>query len=179
MKTSFSLLCVVSLLLTTPLAAEDLDPAADKKIFVAVKADDLDLARTDISHLAVGDAETVHTESGRTVDLLRTEEGVEVYVDGERVAMGPHGDAEPGEVHKRIQIICDDEAAEGDCEELAMLDHGDIDLEAMAAAGQHVIVIRDGEGEGGDEVTISEDVEHHAEGEVHKIIVIEKSGEEI
>ena len=41
------------------------------------------VADTDISHLGVGDAETIYTESGKTIDLLRTEDGVEVYVDGE------------------------------------------------------------------------------------------------
>jgi hypothetical protein len=169
------------LLLTAPLAAaaEGPDPAADKKIIVAVKADDLELSKTDISHLDIGDAETVRTDSGRTIDLLRTEDGVEVYVDGERVATAPHGEMVPGGAHKRIQIICNDEDEGSDCEELALLEHGDIDLEALGAAGQRVILIRDDEAEGGHAVTIGEDVEHHAEGEAHKVIVIRKTAEEI
>jgi hypothetical protein len=171
MKTTRLLLCALPLLLTAPqvMAVEDAESAAEKHIIVAVKGDDLELAKTDISHLGVGDAETVYTDDGKTVDLLRTGDGVEVYVDGELVATGPNPnlDAGPGKAHKRIQIICKDEEEESNCEDLAMLELGDIDPEALGADGQQVIVIR------------GDDEELNSDDEEHKVIVIKKTVEEI
>jgi hypothetical protein len=39
---------------------------------IALQTDDFELAETDISDLEIGDAETIYTESGKTIDLLRT-----------------------------------------------------------------------------------------------------------
>ncbi len=122
--------------------------AHEKKMVIALKTDEFNLPETDISHLEIGDAETIVTDSGQTIDLLRTEEGVEIYVDGELLEMGMDGDAgihgDHKVVHKRVEVICDDDE---ECEETVWMS-GDDEME------QHS--------------------EHHAE----KIIIIKRKAEE-
>lgn len=83
-------LASLALAMTSPLllAGEKADSNVQQKIVVAITADDFELAETDVSHLGIGDAETVVTESGKTIDILRTEQGVEIYVDGELLDAG-------------------------------------------------------------------------------------------
>jgi hypothetical protein len=77
-----------------------------------------ELAETDISDMEVGDARTFNTESGKRIDLLRTEDGVEIYLDGELIDTGLHGDESLHEghkvVHRHVEVICD---SDEDCEE--------------------------------------------------------------
>ena len=97
------------------------EKVVEDQMVIALKGDDFELHETDISHLAVGDAETIVTDSGKTIDLLRTEDGVEIYVDGELLDIGGgHGELhEAHEVHeshkmvyKTIEIECE---SEDDC----------------------------------------------------------------
>lgn len=130
--------------------AESEEVRVEKRV-IALKTDDFELQETDVSHLAVGDAETIVTDDGRTIDILRTAEGVEVYLDGELVAPAVHDDgAMHGDhevMHKRVEVHCGDE---GECEKTVWVTDGeDIDLEALEAEGHHdgehekrVIVIR-------------------------------------
>ncbi|MFT5351471.1 MAG: hypothetical protein ACI9MF_002294, partial [Gammaproteobacteria bacterium] len=62
-----------------------------EKMVVELKTNDFEIAETDISDLAIGESETIVTESGKTIDLLRTAEGIEIYMDGELMDM-PHMD---------------------------------------------------------------------------------------
>lgn len=118
-----------------------------EKMVVALATDDFELAETDVSHLAVGEAETIHTESGQIIDILRTKDGLEIYVDGELVnADGPGLHEEHRVVHKRVEVICDGD--EADCEEMVWISGGeDLDLEALhdEAHETKVIVIRERE----------------------------------
>jgi hypothetical protein len=137
-------LVAIFLLATNPTQADDEEGIHEKKMIIALKTDDFDLQKTDISHLEVGDAETIVTESGKTIDLLRTENGVEIYVDGELLEPGMHGDHEM--IHKRFEVVCEEEGA---CEELVWLsaDH-DIDLGKLhdeAGDGEEMIEILPGE----------------------------------
>jgi len=130
------------------------------KMVVAVKTDDFELVETDISDLGIGDAETIHTESGKTIDLLKTEDGVEIYVDGELIDTGLGSGEEMHEahhvIHKRIEIECE---SEDECDEMVwMSDEGDIDVEALI--DEHV-----------DEEIL------HGEGENKRVIVIKKKVE--
>lgn len=88
-------------------AGEHAQSTTEKKIVIALKTDDFELVETDMSDLAVGDAETIYTDSGQTVDLLRTEDGVEVYIDGELVDMDfdIEIDSDHGEMHHEKVII--------------------------------------------------------------------------
>ncbi|MBT8055248.1 MAG: hypothetical protein KJN69_15230 [Gammaproteobacteria bacterium] len=128
-------------------AGEPAEAVHEEKIVIALSTDDFDLPETDISHLGIGDAETIHTESGKTIDLLRTEEGVEIYLDGERLDMGTEGDeglhGEHAVMHKRVEVVCE---TEDDCEETVwMSGDEEIDVESLHGEGQHrkVIVIKE------------------------------------
>lgn len=88
--------------------------ASTEKHVIAIKTDDFELMETDVSDLAIGEAETIVTESGKTVDILRTAEGMEIYVDGELLDI-PLGDANSAHrLHRRVVVDCD--SAQGDCE---------------------------------------------------------------
>lgn len=126
------------------LAADDIH---EQKWVVELATDDFELAETDVGHLAVGEAETIHTESGQTVDILRTEDGLEIYVDGELVDLGGAGLHEQHRVvHKRVEVICDGD--EADCEKMVWVEDGDApDVEALHGEAHEtkVIVIRERE----------------------------------
>ena len=128
------------------LAGEGQEASEPQKMLIALKTDEFELHETDLSHLEVGDAETIVTDSGKTIDLLRTAQGIEIYVDGELLeldfshdqAMHDRHDA----VHKRIEITCDDDE---NCEEHLWISDGEeIDMDAVHADGHHerVIIIR-------------------------------------
>ena len=128
-------------------AGEAGDAVKEEKIVIALTTDDFELPETDISHLGIGDAETIHTQSGKTIDLLRTESGVEIYVDGELLdlgsAMGEGLHQEHAVVHKRVEVICE---TEGECEEnIWISDDEEIDIDAVHGDGHRtkVIVIRE------------------------------------
>lgn len=161
------------------MAAGEQDAVVDEKLVVALKTEHFEIDETDISHLAVGESETIVTEYGRTVDLLRTEDGVEVYLDGVLLDIPVHD--EHHVIHQEIEIVCD---TDEECEELAWVtDDGEIDLEALEADGKHkVIVIHEDMEIDGDLSTedIDIDVEMSEDGERQKVIIIrKKSADEI
>jgi hypothetical protein len=142
--TALSLLAALATLIMSSAVFAGGEPIHDvhKKIVVAISADDFDLPETDVSHLGVGDAETIITESGKTIDILRGEHGLEIYVDGE--LMDDHGAMGMHEKHhviqKNIEIICD---SDDECEELVELDEDGQVLEFLEDEEAHkVIVIR-------------------------------------
>ena len=85
MKTKFSTLSL-ALLFTMASAGSAFADTAEQMI-VKLKTNDFEIAATDIARLQVGEAETIFTDSGKTIDLLRTADGVEIYVDGEMLDM--------------------------------------------------------------------------------------------
>ena len=175
----------------------------EKKMVIQLKTSDFELAETDISDLDIGESETIVTESGKTIDLLRTAEGVEIYVDGELMEMpemGGHSmhhgdhDGKMMKKHKRIVIECDIDGEAGEdheCgEDMVFIGDGDFDVEALHADGEaHKVIVKrihkecvsDEEGECEDVkvwVSDGEDVdfgELHEAGEGHKVIRIHKS----
>jgi len=149
----------------------------DQKMVVALKTPHFEIAETDISHLAVGESETIVTDSGRTVDLLRTEDGVEVFLDGVKLDIPMEG--EEHVIREEIEIHCD---SDEDCESLAWIsEDGEIDLEALEAEGAHrTIVIRKETEISGGETDIDVEVESEGEGHEEKVIIIrKKSADEI
>ena len=53
-----------------------------EKMVIAIETDDFKLTETDISMLAIGEAKTIETDNGRFIDIIRTSEGAEIYLDG-------------------------------------------------------------------------------------------------
>ncbi len=157
-------------------AGEDPEIVVEKKYVVALSTDDFELEETDLSHLAVGDAETILTESGKTIDLLRTEEGIEIYIDGELLDIGMadaelHGSHKI--VHADVEIICDEDE---ECEETVWIsEDGEMDVDVEVLHEGHETahkVIKIKHGEPGDDMGEL----HEAHGE--KIIIIKKTTED-
>jgi len=131
---------------TTNVSAGDVGKTEHEQIVIALSTDDFELEETDLSDLEVGDAETIMTESGKRIDLLRTEDGVEIYVDGELVDAGMHGSENLHDghkvVHKHVEVICD---TDEDCEEVVwMSEDGEFDMDSAHEEGHHekVIIIK-------------------------------------
>ncbi len=113
------------------LAANSVQADNEEKMVIALKTDDFELTETDISTLAVGEGQTIETESGKVIDILRTPDGVEIFVDGEMLEMDfdQNGLHEEHVVTKHVEVIC--ESDEG-CEEMIWIsDDEDIDLEEL------------------------------------------------
>jgi hypothetical protein len=174
----------VTLAIATLLYAGHAFAGEQEKIVIQLKTDDFELAETDISELGIGESETIVTESGKIIDLLRTPDGVEIYVDGELMDVpgmgshdGHHGDSV--NVHKSIMIECEvegDEEIETSCAEDMHVLSGDghkiwfsenenIDLGTLHEAGEGHKIIR---------IHKSLDVDADVETIVKKVIIIEK-----
>ena len=169
-KTLICLAASLSIIAAAPLAAgEDAEVVKEEKIVIALSTDDFTIEETDLGHLAVGDAETIVTDSGKTIDLLRTEDGIEVYVDGELLDM--HGAHEEHHAVHKIKVVCDGD--EADCDELTWIsEHGDFDI-TKYTDGDHKFIVVHGEGEEWDVESLPEGP-HEAHGTVH---VIRKHGD--
>ena len=145
-------------------AGDQAEEIVEEKVIIALSTDDFELGETDLSHLAVGDAETIVTGEDRP-DMT-----IEIYVDGELLDIG-HGGHEEHRVVKKIEIICDD--GEVDCEEMEWISEtGDVDLSAHLEGGHKVIMIK-GDDEEWDVETLSEGA-HEAHGSVH---IVKKIGD--
>ena len=184
-------LAVIAILTTTSAQAQ-----TEEKMVVAIKTDHFELAKTDISELAVGEAKTIETENGKVIDILRTADGAEVYIDGELLEMdfddeGPHKEHM---IRKHVEIIC---ANDEDCDKHVVI-HSDDDsdiTEWITEDGDNVIIHKeieltctdDEEGtrcsdqmvwiSDGDEIDIEELHKKHADGKGYKVIVIKKESD--
>jgi hypothetical protein len=133
---------------------------SEEKMMIAVQTDDFTLAETDVSELAIGESQSIETDSGKIIDVLRTSDGVELYIDGELLEVdlvneGLHKEHMLENLHEieresDLEISCHNDADESDC-------------------GERVLLISDGEGHDLDEL-----LEMHVPGEGSQIIVIEK-----
>jgi len=63
---------------------------AEETLMIEIQGDDFNLQETNLSHLAVGESEIIYTESGKELTMTRTEHGMEVLVDGEKIGPDPH-----------------------------------------------------------------------------------------
>jgi len=113
--------------------------AGEDKMVIALTTNDFELAETDVSNLEIGDSETIYTQSGKTIDLLRTADGIEIYVDGELLELGLDGEEGIHEehhiVHQYVEVDCD---TEEDCDM-------DLELGSLHGEGHHekVIIIKE------------------------------------
>ena len=153
MKYTLATCLALLALLCAPLslqAGDDPTAAHGHEMLIALHTDEFDLREADISHLAPGDVETIVTDSGRTIDLLRTEEGIEVYIDGELLDIGGlHGRAlHEGrhQVHERWEVICaNDELPDAECdEEIIVVPDSDpgADLRIHGGHAERIVIVR-------------------------------------
>ena len=127
--------------------------ADTEKMIIKLKTNEFEIAATDISNLQVGDAETIVTDSGKIIDLLRTADGVEIYVDGEMLEIPElRGAGLDGGMHtiihkhKHLECVVDeDDESEWECaDELAFFSDEDSDFEFLHSDGDahRIIIIR-------------------------------------
>lgn len=184
---------VFALTMLVLLAATSVQAVAEEKMIIALKTDGFELTETDISSLAVGESQTIETDSGKVIDIIRTAAGAEIYVDGELLLtnLDSEGLHKKLMIKKHVQIICGSD--EGCDKHVFILDDGDdINLDWVTDDGDHVFIHKEiklsctDEEEGtncGDKmvwISEGEDMdldglhEMHLSGEGHKIIVIRK-----
>ena len=100
---------IFTLLALTFLTSATVQAETREKVLVALETGDIELAETDISTLAIGEALTIEAQGGKLIDVIRTADGAEIYVDGELLEMKFH-DADLHEGHmmsKHVEIVCD------------------------------------------------------------------------
>jgi len=142
---------IFALAICTILGSFSVIAAQQEKTVIALKTNNFELPETDISALAIGEAQTIETESGKLIDILRTVDGAEIYVDGELLEMNFDDEVlhEEHTLHAQhmletqVEIVCD---SDEDCDE-------------------NIIVLTDDD-QASDRVTL--------DGEEHKIIIIKK-----
>jgi len=190
LKPFFALLVFAFLAPTTVLAENE------EKMIIALKSDHFEMAETDVSDLAIGESHTIETNSGKVIDILRTKEGAEIYIDGELLEMDFSKDAlhEEHAMQKHVEIICDNDE---DCDKNVFVLAGD-DADAddwVMEDGENVVIhkeielnctSKDGEDtkcsenmvwiSEGDDVDLETLHEMHldGEGEAHKVIIVKK-----
>jgi hypothetical protein len=191
---------IITLLAIALFAIPPVHAEIEKEMVVSIETDSFEVTETDIGSLAVGEAKTIETESGQVVDILRTPDGAEIYVDGELLEPGlesGHLEHDLHVVSKHVDITCDDDDG-SECHEHVVIEvHGDgetynynwtaadeavilhedieitcTDDDGETECSKHVIMIGDG-----DVVDRNELHEAHGDGKVRKVIVI-RSGEE-
>ena len=162
----------------------------EKTVVMKIKTDDSGVISADLSDLDVGDAKTIVTEEGKTVDLFRTEDGFEVYIDGELIEM-PHMTVDHSDgMHKRtIRVECTDDT---ECEEHhTLMFISEVELSDIESVGElHKIVeIHSGDmesvdieklheiGEDGELIWISEDEDVMVDSDVETRVIVVKRKE--
>ena len=184
---------VFALLMITFLTATSVQAGSGEKMIIALKTDNDALVETDISELAIGEAKTIETQSGKVIDILRTTEGAELYVDGELLEMD--FDEETSlvghKIKKHVEIICDEDE-ECDETEIVFSHDEDVLLDWVSEDDVKIIINKDIEfsckddEDGtncsdkvvwvteGDDIDLEEIHEIHQGDEDHKVIVIRK-----
>lgn len=184
---------VFVLLALALLATTSVQAGTQEKMVIALKTSDFEVTETDISELAIGEAQTIETESGKIIDILRTADGAEIYVDGELLDTNfdEEGLHERHMVKKHVEIICDDDE---ECDENVFVLHGeDHDISHLVSPhGENIVIHKeieieciDDEGEttctdkmvwmsDDEDINFEELHKMHKNQEGHKVIVIKK-----
>lgn len=185
-----------ALLATAALATSPVQAGDENKVTIEVETGSFKLAATDVSSLAVGESKTIETESGEVIDILRTLDEFEIYVDGELLDLGFPHDPE-GEMHmitNHVKIVCEEED-ESECgRHLVIHTRGDEELTTWVTEGDdnvfmheeieitcshdtedgedvdcnHYMFVTSGDGE----IEIESILDEHEDGKGHKVIVI-------
>ncbi len=163
----------------------------DEKMIIALKTDSDALVTTDVSELAIGEAKTIETDNGEVIDILRTADGAEIYINGELLEMDFTSESEGDQraMKKHVKIICE---AGQECneEEIVITGDGSTHLNWVSEDGEHVIIREEVELNCGDEdpeckdrmiwVTEGEEIDVeaisdlHQDGEDQRVVVIRK-----
>ena len=137
---------VIAVAMFAFLATSNVQAGEHEKMVIALKTGDFELVETDISDLAIGESKTIETDEGKVIDVLRTADGAEIYVDGELLEMDSEGLHEQGlhekhMVRKHVEVICDDDE---ECDHNVFVMAGDdADGEWVTDGGNHIVIDRE------------------------------------
>ena len=187
---------VFTLVMITFLASTSVQAGSEEKMIIALKTDNDALVETDISELAIGEAKTIETSSGKVIDILRTAEGAELYVDGELLEMDFDDEASQFEhkikhkIKRHVEIVCDEHE---ECEETEIVvSDEDVLLDWVSEDDVNIVINEDIEfsckddEDGtscsdkvvwvseGDDIDLEEIHEIHQGDDDHKVMVIRK-----
>ena len=158
--------CLTAVLACSALSISLAGEIREFKHVIKVQTDGSDVIEADVSGMQPGEAMSFTTDSGKMVDILKSVDEFEIYIDGEQVAgppaaeqrqahaalvhermvtceatdaqvcEGQHGQA----IHRKVEIHCDSETA-GDCDSL-IVSGGEADLVLEEIMDEQIIVIR-------------------------------------
>lgn len=116
-----------------------------REMIIAIKTDAVRIEQLDISDLATGDVETIYSDDGKTIDVMKTAEGVEIFIDGEKLdipALGIHSTHDDGHEAKHIimKLHCDSEADEYCAADEQWTIIGDDDVDSSDAIRHRIII---------------------------------------
>ena len=186
----------LALLAAIAFASSPAQAGDEQKMVIELETDSFKLDATDVSSLAVGESKTIETESGQVIDILRTLDEYEIYIDGELIDFGlPHDpEGQLRVIRKHMKVVCDEED-ENECgkhlvihtsgdEELTtwistedddVFVHKDIEITCSddSEDGEEInceqyVVVTTGDGE----VEIESILDEYEDGKGHKVIVI-------
>jgi len=119
--------------------------SAEETIMVKVKDGGANIETADLSDLAVGESQIIYTENGKEITMTRTDDGMEVLVDGEQIDTGDnvlHADCN---VEVMVETDCEDCSDElHDMLVVADVDGGANDCGDTIGEEEHVWVSEDG-----------------------------------
>jgi hypothetical protein len=184
---------IFALFLLTLLIFSDAQADTVEQLVISLHSEDFELAETDISTLVIGEARTIESDAGKIIDILRTADGVDIYVDGNLLEMNFELDVQDEDdfMGNRIESVCDNEEV---CEDsVIILKGGDSGAwEWVSANGDKVFLHREVEircSDDGEEISCNdrvsgvsddEDIDFdslhdaHGDGQEHAVIVIKK-----
>lgn len=138
MKFILSAAAVVLALSSTAVLAKDvividIDDSNNSNTHLRLDSEELGYSPSD---LAIGESRTHVTEDGKTVVMTRTEEGLDINVDGEDLDLPPiPADAKHGHMgdhHKKMRHKMDDDS-------IAVISHGELTDDQIAAIKQAMV----------------------------------------
>jgi hypothetical protein len=168
----------------TALAGE---PVIHEQHTIALKTSGSEVFEADLNELAIGESRSFVTDAGQSVDLIRTAEGAEVYIDGKLVDIGSVGlDGDHHVLHKEASVECfSDGDGETDCDHDVVFS-GDAADGVVKVVHKQFEVVCDGDEKCDDMVWVEADGDfayayetlEDAAGDDHKVVVIRKHIEE-
>lgn len=149
--------------------------SAKETLMIEVQGDGIEIHKADLSHLAVGESEIIYTDSGKELTMTRTENGMEILLDGEKIDTGPH--MATAECNIEVIVNTDCENCEEELHELMVLAELGSD-EVNCSAGNTEIekswVSKDGTKHVFKRISASSDGDIHADNDEVRVIMIRK-----
>lgn len=134
---------------------------AGETLMIKIQGDDINMQETDLSHLAVGESEIIYTESGKELTMTRTEHGMEVLVDGEKI--GP--DPQLAKAACNVEVIVESDCEDCEMELHQMLVLAEVDGDDMGCLHENVDIEKSWVSEDGQQ-HVFKHISSHSDGDI-------------